>query len=417
MKIKKSSSINKNEEESINIINKNYISIKKIQTKKSLYIYNIFIISIIILNLIILIFENQNYRIKAIIKSRHYMDICLKGVLINNNTNMTINNSPKITVIIPVYNCQDSIKASVRSIQNQKFLDLEIILVNDLSTDNSLNIIKELQKEDKRIKIINNKKNMGTLYSRSMGVFSSRGKYILPLDNDDLFLKENLFDVLYNEAEKNNYDIVGFKAIRAESYNSKISDFSDDIFHDYDNNSIFYQPELSLLSISKNDEYFIRDVHIWGKCIKTSLYKNATNAFGEKRYSTFMIWAEDTSMVFVLFNFAQTFKFLWEYGIFHFISEKTASCSQPSENNMFGDIFTLDIYFDFTKNTFKDKKYVVSKVFEIRNSKFFDLSKKNRNYLKEVFKKIMDCKYINDEDKLEIKEKYHEFDLFNNSSI
>jgi glycosyltransferase involved in cell wall biosynthesis len=118
-------------------------------------------------------------------KGRKYMNRCLRQK-INRKINKFVN--PRVTIIIPIYNCQNSIKQAIRSIQNQKMIDIEIILVNDKSNDKSLKIIKNFQKTDKRIKIINNKKNMGTLYSRSIGALQAKGKYIIPLDNDDMFL-------------------------------------------------------------------------------------------------------------------------------------------------------------------------------------------------------------------------------------
>lgn len=66
--------------------------------------------------------------------------------------------NPRVSVIIPVYNCQNSIKQAIRSIQYQKMIDIEIILVNDKSNDESIKIIQKFQKTDKRIKLINNKK-------------------------------------------------------------------------------------------------------------------------------------------------------------------------------------------------------------------------------------------------------------------
>ena len=74
-----------------------------------------------------------------------------------------------ISVVIPVFNCEKSINASIRSIQNQNFSEIEIILINDASSDNTSNIINTFQKEDYRLKILNNNKNRGTLYSRCIG--------------------------------------------------------------------------------------------------------------------------------------------------------------------------------------------------------------------------------------------------------
>ena len=73
----------------------------------------------------------------------------------NNNKNFSFYEKPKISVVIPVYNCKNTIKAAVRSIQNQNMADIEIFLVNDLSNDITPKIIQELSEEDPRIKIIN----------------------------------------------------------------------------------------------------------------------------------------------------------------------------------------------------------------------------------------------------------------------
>jgi glycosyltransferase involved in cell wall biosynthesis len=86
--------------------------------------------------------------------------------------------------------------------------DFEIILVNDNSNDGSLRIINKMKKDDDRIKIINNHKNMGTLYSRCIGSLNAKGKYIFPLDNDDLFLDEDVFETIYNFASEYKYNMI-----------------------------------------------------------------------------------------------------------------------------------------------------------------------------------------------------------------
>ena len=77
-------------------------------------------------------------------------------------------------------------------------IDIEIILVNDKSNDKSLKILKNFQKTDKRIKLINNKKNMGILYSRSIDDLQEKGKYIIPLDNNYMFFDNNV-KILYSK--------------------------------------------------------------------------------------------------------------------------------------------------------------------------------------------------------------------------
>ena len=93
---------------------------------------------------------------------------------------------PEITAIITCYNSQKYIKTAIRSVQNQLFADIEILVVDDGSIDNTHSIIKKLEKEDKRIKIIKNKYNRGALYSKSIGILNAMGKYIMILDSDML---------------------------------------------------------------------------------------------------------------------------------------------------------------------------------------------------------------------------------------
>ena len=116
-----------------------------------------------------------------------------------------------------------------------------------------------------------------------------------------------------------------------------------------------------------------------------------------------MVWAEDTSMVFILYNLAQSYKFIAKYGVFHLMSEMTSSFTQPNDNKMFGEIFLLEIIFDFSKNNLESKKLVIEKLLEIKNSDFFNLSNKdNAIYLKKILKKIIGCEYITKEDKIQI---------------
>ena len=128
-----------------------------------------------------------------------------------NNTRKKINN-PKISVIIPIYNCEKTIELSLKSIYFQNINDIEIILVNDLSPDNSSKIIEV---------IINNKKNMGTLYSRSIGALKSKGEYLIGLDNDDFFSYEEMLETSYLNAKKNDFDIVEIKSFNIPNYNPR----------------------------------------------------------------------------------------------------------------------------------------------------------------------------------------------------
>jgi glycosyltransferase involved in cell wall biosynthesis len=345
-------------------------------------------------------------RIKQLIEGEKYIKICLKGLLINKNFEKK--KRPKISVIIPVYNCEKSIIPSIRSIQNQQFLGIEIIIVNDFSKDNSSFVIEKLKKKDSRIKIINNNKNMGTLYSRCIGVINAKGKYIFSLDHDDLFFNYDIFKFIYNVANDGNFDIISFKSIYIDNYRDNISKMYDSPFSHHPNNLILFQPELSNYPINKKQLY--NDIHIWAKCIKKEVYKKAVNLLGKKRYSVFMSWAEDTSMIFIIFNIAKSFKFVDKYGVIHLNANITSSFTQPKNKKIFGEIYLLDIIFDFSKNN-SNKNLAVDYALFLKSHYKYNKFKKDRNYnyLNLILQKIINCKFINKLNKLKIKNKFKDF--------
>ena len=165
-------------------------SLQKLKTNLSIEYQNI-------------IYENE-LKNNKIIFYKKYIDQCLKGRLINNKK-YKISNNPKITIIIPFYQTGDLIKIIIRSIQNQNIQDIEILLINDFSKDNNktIRIIEKIKQKDSRIVIINNKKNMGILYSRCIGVLKARGEYIMNLDHDDFLFDRDVFDTRFYF--KNNY--------------------------------------------------------------------------------------------------------------------------------------------------------------------------------------------------------------------
>ena len=111
---------------------------------------------------------------------------------------------------MPIFNKEQYIIESLKNIKNQTLKDIEIIAVNDGSTDNSLKIIKKLSKNDNRIKIVNNDRNHGLLYSRSMGIINSTGEYLINLDPDDLFSSPNNLEFLYHKAKTLKVDTIMF---------------------------------------------------------------------------------------------------------------------------------------------------------------------------------------------------------------
>ena len=111
-----------------------------------------------------------------------------------------------VSIIIPVYNVSNYLKTCLESVINQTYKELEIICINDGSTDNSLEILKEYASKDKRIIIID-KKNAGVSAARNDGIEKSNGEYIFCMDSDD-YIDSDFIEVFYNNAEKNHSDLV-----------------------------------------------------------------------------------------------------------------------------------------------------------------------------------------------------------------
>ena len=111
----------------------------------------------------------------------------------------------KISVIVPVYNVEKYLTECIESICSQSLEDLEIICVNDGSTDNSLDILNDFAKQDKRIIVIN-KANSGYGHTMNMGLNAATGEYIGIIESDD-FADKNMFEDLYKLAKDNDADI------------------------------------------------------------------------------------------------------------------------------------------------------------------------------------------------------------------
>lgn len=113
----------------------------------------------------------------------------------------------KISIVLTAYNVEDFIGEAIESCINQTYKDLEIVIVEDCSTDKSKDIIKEYLKLDDRIKLIENDVNRGAGLSRRIGIQHTTGEYVLILDGDDWLSKE-FIEVLANRAIETDADIV-----------------------------------------------------------------------------------------------------------------------------------------------------------------------------------------------------------------
>ena len=124
-----------------------------------------------------------------------------------------------VSIIVPVYNCAQFLNRCMDSLVNQTLKDIEIICINDGSTDNSPEILQEYAAKDSRIKIIN-KENGGLSSARNRGLAAAQGEYLGFVDSDD-WVDLDFFEKLYNAAKKYDTDIATGGIIRLHKYNQK----------------------------------------------------------------------------------------------------------------------------------------------------------------------------------------------------
>jgi len=121
-----------------------------------------------------------------------------------------------VSIVVPVYNVEKLVERCIQSILNQTYNNLEIIMVNDGSTDNSLHILTHYQDQDKRIKIID-QKNQGLSGARNSGIKYAKGDYILFVDSDDIIESSLIADCLeLIQKDKSDIIVYGYKKVKED---------------------------------------------------------------------------------------------------------------------------------------------------------------------------------------------------------
>lgn len=176
----------------------------------------------------------------------------------------------KVSIIVPVYNVEKYLEKCLDSLLNQTLKDIEIICINDGSSDNSLLILENYSRKDNRIKIID-KENEGQAIARNIGLKMATGDYIGFVDSDD-WVDLDYFEKLYDTAEKYDCDIAcaGFKRCRKNR------------------NSIKKKYTKELVFITANDKVradnLPNDNYVWNKLYKRDAWVNNNFEFQKGRY-------------------------------------------------------------------------------------------------------------------------------------
>ena len=113
--------------------------------------------------------------------------------------------NPKVTICVPAYNVENYIERCIDSLQRQTLKDVEIIIVDDCSSDHTIEIISVYTESDRRIKLITCESNKGLMYVRMMGYKAATGDYITFCDSDDE-MPENAIELLYQKRKELKYE-------------------------------------------------------------------------------------------------------------------------------------------------------------------------------------------------------------------
>ena len=348
--------------------------------------------------------KKESYlKVKYVNKFNSFINLCMKGFLETKNK-YNFHKNPKISVIMPIFNGGKYLYYSLRSIQNQIIKEIEIILIDDCSTDNSLNIIKNYMEEDGRIRLIKNKKSRKILYSKSIAALNSNGKYIIELDQDDMFIRNDCFNILYYEAELNNLDLVHIRDFSKNNfyfkYKTQINLNNEHLIYPQ-NTNYKNQPKLKEKMFIENNIYLL-----WGLLIKTDLYKKTIYYLWPIIMNYQLIFHEDYAISFMLVIFAKRYKYLNQFGILHLIHNNSASNNYSDNKNYYLSVlFVSNIIYDYyLENNPKDIKILINYILLFLDC--YQYSKKAFPYLyQHILSRILNNNYLSKKEKIDILEK------------
>jgi Glycosyltransferases involved in cell wall biogenesis len=244
----------------------------------------------------------------------------------------------KVSVIIPVYDTEKYLEKCIKSVINQTLKDIEIIIVNDGSPDNSLNIMRFYEKQDDRILVFDTS-NQGVHAARNLGIEHAKGEYILFLDSDD-YIDPTMLEIAYEQIVKAGTNIAVFNYFL--------------VYDDHISEPYLSLPKSSMIDIQKNDsEYLCRllkeEVYL-GACVFNKLFKTSfireTGILFESRTK---IFAEDAFFYYKLLKKIDKICIIDETLYFYYQRATSASNGYKPDLNKKIETFIseLDCYYQF----------------------------------------------------------------------
>ena len=287
-----------------------------------------------------------------------------------------------LSIVVPVYNVSKYLKECLDSISKQTFNDFEVILVNDGSTDNSLDILNEYSKIDNRFKVYT-KSNGGLSSARNYGMQYVTGDYLTFLDSDD-YLELNTYQEMMNNLIDNNNDLVV----------ANIKYFFEDNREGYVLKGL--NEDINEITSKKA---LLSPMFAWNKVYKTSYFKQINKTYPEG------LWYEDIPVTTLLFTNTEKIGYV-DKDLYHYRQRSTSIMGTKSSRN--GEIFKIleivinnfqerniyDKYKDELEYLFLEHTKVYGQYRFLVQDNYQELYKQSEIFMKKYFPNYKNNKYI-----------------------
>ena len=329
--------------------------------------------------------------------------------------------SPKISIIIPIYNSEKTIIPLIHSIQSQTLKEIEIICINDNSSDKTESILTKLKKEDSRIITITNKIKRGILYNIINAGIQAKGEYVIFLYPDDFFTSNDVLDKLYDIATKKfeeKIDIVHFK-ICISIYNKENIDQIESL--NYIStvnlnklNKILKNPDIFANYLKKNKD-ITESRFIFDKMYKRDLIQKAADYIGPQIWNQILEFGFDFLFTFAMMKQCNSFINIKDICYCHKIKDFSAMWEidgdrlkyNDDSNKKIGDyMLVLERILQLTENEKDNGEFRENILKELMEEKYLKGISRSIYYDKFItlFEKIYNWKYVDKDTKKRTKE-------------
>ena len=346
--------------------------------------------------------ENYFIRRKDQYNFSEFRNICNAETIFTFNK-LKIHKKPLISVILPSYNKKKFLIKSLRSIQLQSLKNIEIIIVDDHSTDLSSKFCETLLKSDPRIRIITHLKNMGVWRSRIDGFLYSKGKYVIHFDPSDLYEDNYVLEDFYNVIEKYNLDSV-------KMFFRSIYDFDNLSSYKLELNYNINYTKISYKNIGDYNFYYFNWAFgiIWNRLVRSDIYTKGLCLLSDTVLNFYKNLWEDRWWSRIADEVSTNLLVVKRFGYLYFrdnIGAGAVKFSSDSDRDRMIQEFIKFQYFEYDLMPQEsDKKSIIRQLNRLKNNGINNLSNFRTNFyiLDDLIKKLLKDPYVSKRDKIEL---------------